>query len=101
VNNLAYDGSITLVAPPLVTVNPNSTNVTFAVTGAGNTLTLNLSWPADHIGWRLLEQTNPVTVGLVNNTNDWFVVTNATTTNQISMPINVTNGTAFFRLVYP
>jgi autotransporter-associated beta strand protein len=101
VNNLAYDGSITLVAPPLVTVNPNSTNVTFAVTGAGNTLTLNLSWPADHIGWRLLEQTNPVTVGLVNNTNDWFVVTNATTTNQISIPINVTNGTAFFRLVYP
>jgi hypothetical protein len=99
INHLAVDGSITLVAPPLVTVNPNATNLVFGLTGAGSTLTLHLSWPADHIGWRLLEQTNPVTVGLINNTNNWFEITNAASTNQISVP--VTNGTAFFRLVYP
>jgi fibronectin-binding autotransporter adhesin len=99
VNNLAVNGSITLVAPPLVTVNTNATNITFAVTGAGNTLTLHLSWPSDHTGWRLLEQTNPVTVGLINNTNNWFEITNAASTNQISVP--VTNGTSFFRMIYP
>ena len=51
-----------------------------------------LSWPADHTGWRLQMQTN----GLGTN---WLTVLNANYLNVLSLPM--TNGSAFFRLVYP
>ena len=54
------------------------------------------TWPDDHIGWRLQVQTNSSGAGLGTN---WFTVTNSSQTNQISLPM--TNGSAFFRLVYP
>jgi autotransporter-associated beta strand protein len=73
-------------------VSTNPTNITAAVSG-GN---LNLSWPADHTGWRLQAQTN--TTGLSTN---WGTVPGSTSVNSMSFPIDRANGSVFFRLVYP
>lgn len=81
-----------LVIPSPVATNP--TNITYASSG-GN---LTLSWPADHTGWRLETQTNSQAVGLSTN---WFTVSDSATTNQMIIPLNATNGSVFFRLVYP
>jgi len=70
------------------------TNIT--VTTTGNSL--NLSWPADHTGWRLQVQTNLLTRGLGTN---WVDVPNVMTTNQITVPITMTNGAVFYRMIYP
>jgi fibronectin-binding autotransporter adhesin len=95
INNLAVDGSLTLVAPVFVpTVNTNPTNITTSVSGGNLTLT----WPSDHTGWRLQTQTNSITAGLGTN---WLDVAGATATNQVVVPINSTNGSVFFRMVYP
>ena len=59
---------------------------------------LTFSWPTDHLGWRLVMQTNALGVGL--NTN-WVPVTGSATTNLIVMPINPAPGSTFFRLTYP
>jgi hypothetical protein len=59
---------------------------------------LQLSWPQDHLGWHLQIQTNSLNAGLGTN---WVNVPNSTTTNQIFIPINPTNGSVFLRLVYP
>lgn len=79
------------IAPP---VNASPTNIVFSVTG--NQLTL--SWPTDHIGWRLQAQTNSLSVGISTN---WANVNGSSATNQIVVPINITNGSVFYRLVYP
>jgi hypothetical protein len=70
------------------------TNLTSAVTGN----LLNLSWPADHTGWRLQVQTNSLAQGIGNN---WTDIPNTTTTNQITVPISATNSAVFYRMVYP
>lgn len=69
----------------------NPTNITATVSGEN----LNLSWPADHTGWRLLVQTNSLT-----GTN-WVTWPNSTTTNSVSIPINSAVPSMFFRMVYP
>jgi autotransporter-associated beta strand protein len=88
-NRLALNGSIAVAA--VVTVNPNSTNITASVSGG----ILTLSWPQDHTGWTLQAQTNAPGVGL-NST--WFDVTGSTSTNIVSFPISATNGSVFYRL---
>ena len=65
------------------------------VTGAGQ---IQLNWPVDHLGWRLETQTNSLYVGIGAN---WVTVPNSNLTNQFSRPINITNGSVFFRLTYP
>jgi Concanavalin A-like lectin/glucanases superfamily len=70
------------------------TNIVFSAAG-GN---LTLSWPLDHTGWRLQSQTNTLSVGI--NTN-WVTVAGSTATNQVIIPMNLTNGSVFYRLVYP
>jgi hypothetical protein len=57
-----------------------------------------LSWPVDHFGWHLETQTNPFGFGLGTN---WITVAGSQTTNVFSPPMNVGNGSAFFRLAYP
>lgn len=79
------------------TVNTSLTNLVFSVSGTN----LNLSWPTDHIGWRLLIQTNHLANGISRNTNDWGTVANSASTNQITVPMLPANPTEFFRLVYP
>jgi hypothetical protein len=62
---------------------------------------VNISWPADHLGWRLQSQTNLLSVGLKNNTNSWFDVPNSQSATNYSAPIVKTNPTVFYRLLYP
>jgi autotransporter-associated beta strand protein len=92
VNNLAVDGSIKLLAPALVTVATNPTNIT-AVAGGG---TLSLTWPGDHLGWTL--QTN--SVGLTS-TNSWFPYPGSASVTNVIISISPTQPSVFFRLVYP
>jgi autotransporter-associated beta strand protein len=92
VNNLSVNGSITLLAPPAVNTNP--TNITAAFNAGTGLLTL--SWPTDHIGWQLQAQTNSLTSGLGTN---WVNVSGSSTTNQVSVPLDPTKGTVFFRMV--
>ncbi|MGC9942825.1 MAG: fibronectin type III domain-containing protein [Verrucomicrobiota bacterium] len=91
-----YEGysEIDVFGVPTQLVATNPTNITFQA-GAGN---LTLRWPADHTGWRLQVQANDLTQGL---TTDWVDVAGATATNQISIPIDSTNGAVFYRLAYP
>ncbi|MGH7980115.1 MAG: LamG-like jellyroll fold domain-containing protein, partial [Limisphaerales bacterium] len=77
-----------------VTVNTNPTNIVFSVVNNQ----LNLSWPADHTGWQLQAQTNNLSVGISTN---WVNVSGTTSTNKVIIPINLTNGSVFYRLVYP
>ncbi len=79
--------------PTLVTAT-NPTNITLQVTA--NSLTL--SWPSDHLGWRLQVQTNNLTQGLGTN---WVDVLGATATNQLTIPINSASAGCFYRMVNP
>ena len=63
---------------------------------AGGMLTL--SWPADHVGWRLQVQTNSLATGLGTN---WVEVPGSTTTNSLTLPVDSGNGSVFYRLTYP
>jgi autotransporter-associated beta strand protein len=89
-STLGTDGTLRVVA----TTVPPQTNLNAQV--SGNQITL--SWPASNVGSRLQAQTNSVNVGLSNN---WVDVTGSTTNTQMVFPINLANGTVFFRLVYP
>jgi hypothetical protein len=79
------------VANPVAT---NPTNIVAVVSGSN----LNLSWPADHTGWRLETQTNSLSVGISTNWSTW---PGSAATNAVSVPISPANPTVFFRLVYP
>jgi hypothetical protein len=59
---------------------------------------LQFNWPTDHIGWKLQVQTNPLAAGL--NTN-WQTVFGSSATNQMNLPVTITNGSVFYRLLYP
>jgi autotransporter-associated beta strand protein len=87
------NGVLSVVA----TVNTNPTNITFTVSGN----VLQLSWPADHIGWRLLVQTNNLAAGISSNTNDWMTVPGSAGIDQINITMDPTKPTEFYRLVYP
>ena len=63
-------------------------------TGGGQ---VQLSWPMDHTGWQLQAQTNSTLAGLGTN---WVTMSGSAVTNQISVPVNNTNGSVFFRLIY-
>lgn len=92
-NKLALDGTIQV----LPGVNTNPTNIVASVNGS----TLTLSWPADHIGWRLLVQTNTLGAGLNPSSNAWTTVSGSALVNTNIIPINPANGAVFYRLVYP
>jgi hypothetical protein len=72
-----------------------------ALTNSVKNDSLKLAWPSDHTGWRLLVQTNNLAKGISLNTNDWLTVTGSAATNQVSIPLNATNASEFYRLVYP
>jgi hypothetical protein len=86
--------AVRLAVTAVVTVNTNSPMLTNSL--SGNTLTL--SWPADHLGWRLQAQTNSLNAGLGNNWSTW---PNSTNLTSIPIQLNPANPTVFFRLVYP
>lgn len=80
-----------------VTSLTNAINIAFT-TNAG---ALALSWPGDHVGWRLLMQTNNLNLGLSLNTNDWMTVPNSSVTNQLTITLNPLLPAEFYQLVYP
>jgi hypothetical protein len=104
----------TLPAPGYITWQTNYNATAFALSvvahTATNTVSTNLhvsalngtniflQWPGDHTGWTIQAQTNPVTVGLSTN---WATLPGSSLTNQIVMPIDKTNGSVFFRMIYP
>jgi autotransporter-associated beta strand protein len=76
----------------LSTVALNPVNVTASPSGN----MLELSWPADHTGWRV--ETNAVDI---TDPNFWFTFPGSTTTNDLVLPINPASSQVFFRLVFP
>jgi hypothetical protein len=84
-------GQVRLSVQPSVSLTPVSLNVQTAPNQ------LSLSWPADHIGWHLLIQTNS-TAGLGTN---WQVLSGTESTNQFFLPIDRAQGSVFLRLIYP
>ncbi len=89
-SQLAVNGTIKVVS--VVPTTP--TNITVSVSGGNMTL----SWPVNYTGWLLQVQTNTANVGLNNN---WSTYPGSTGVNSISIPINPTNPSVFFRLAYP
>jgi autotransporter-associated beta strand protein len=89
--NLLNTGSaIQLAVTAVVTVNTNPPVLTNSYSGG----TLTLSWPADHLGWRLVTQTN------LQSTN-WVTWPNSMNVTSIPIPVSPAVRTMFFRLVYP
>lgn len=79
----------TLAITSSVALNP--TNVTATLTGNA----LQLSWPYDHLGWRLQAQTNTLDGG------NWFDVPNSTLTNLMNLDVDPATGSVFYRLIFP
>jgi autotransporter-associated beta strand protein len=88
-SNLLVDGSVRVASAV-------AASVTLTSVASGNTL--DLSWPADQLGWRLEVQTNSLTVGI---NNDWFTVPGSTEVTEMSVPVVPGNPTVFYRLVFP
>lgn len=86
----AYGTNITLVS----LVSLVNTNANFPIGITYSNSNVYLTWPLDHVGWQLQAQTNSVSVGLSNN---WVNVTGSTTTNEFVFPMNLSNGTVFYR----
>ena len=84
--------SLQAAAVPLPSNQP--TNIVLQA-GAG---ILQLSWPQDHLGWRLQIQTNSASQGMGSN---WVTVPNSTNVMATSLGIHPTNGAVFLRLAYP
>jgi len=92
-NTLATDGTLRVVS-----ISPTTISLGPLTPCEPSSQCFTLSWPADHIGWRLQTQTNPVSVGLSTN---WLDVPNSTSTNQMTFTLDLAAGCVFFRLVYP
>jgi autotransporter-associated beta strand protein len=61
------------------------------------TNTLNISWPADHVGWTLQCQTNDLNTGLGTN---WVSVPDSADGTQFTVPLDAGNSSVFYRLIY-
>jgi hypothetical protein len=80
-----------------VSARPTSSVPTqLGVTATGNQFQLN--WPANHTGWLLQAQTNSIGIGLGTN---WSTIAGSMETNQITLPLNTSDGALFFRLMRP
>ena len=75
-------------------VSTQPTNLVWNTTGTA----LNLSWPTGYIGWRLQVQTNSLNSGLGTN---WLEVTGSRLTNNVALPVDPTQGSVFYRLIFP
>jgi len=64
-----------------------------------NVMFVDLNWPADHTGWKLQTQSNPLSVGLATN---WATVFGSPWVSSMTLSNLFTTGNAiFYRLVYP
>jgi len=97
---VSQDLSQTNVYTVAVLLQPSQTVPHLTNSVSGNSLVLN--WAADHLGYRLLVQTNNLNKGVSGNTNDWATVANSTSitaTNIAIIKAGVTN--EYYKLVYP
>ena len=78
-------------SPPLRCRPTQPTNILAQANGN----TLQLTWPQDHLGWRLQVQTNSLT------DNNWVTVPNSTNFNTAIIDVDPANGSVYFRFVYP
>jgi autotransporter-associated beta strand protein len=78
----------------LSVVQTTPTNLTWSVTGTN----LNFFWPQGCTGWRLQVQTNAPNAGLGTN---WVDVSGSSLTNNVVLPVDATQGSVFYRLVFP
>jgi autotransporter-associated beta strand protein len=83
-------GTGSLVVPAPFATNP--TNITFIVSGN----MLNLSWPADHLGW--LVQSNSVNLAVPA---DWHDIASTAAGTNYSIPIDASRPNVFYRLRKP
>ncbi len=89
--NIPGQVNLLVALPP-----PSLAPVALVAERAGQQITL--SWPSDHIGWRLQTQTNASNIGLSSN---WVDVAGSTQANRFTNAINLSNAAVFFRLLYP
>jgi len=95
----AQDGLTVMDYLVTITQQPNLTEPTLTdVQSAG---ALQLCWPPDHLGYRLLVQTNNLSRGISANPGDWGTVAGSTLTNLAVVPITAEQPNEFYRLVYP
>ena len=80
---------------PPVTATPLPSNQPTNITAQANGNSLQLSWPQDHLGWRLQVQTNGLAEG------NWVTVPDSTNTTSSIINVDPANGSVYFRLVYP
>ena len=92
-NNLAVDGSITVVS---IAASVNTNTFTLGAVVSGNNL--NLSWPPDRLGWKVQLQTNSLNTGL---NGSWVTIPATATVTNYTVNINPANPTVFIRMVYP
>jgi hypothetical protein len=64
------------------------------VTWGASAGSLNISWPSDHLGWRLLVQTNSLF-------GTWYYVPNSVNVTFMAIPIYTNVPSIFYRLTYP
>jgi hypothetical protein len=57
---------------------------------------IQFNWDSDHTGWRLMMNTNDLT-----DPNAWFPVPDSANTNQLGLPVDMTQAEVFYRLIYP
>jgi polygalacturonase len=84
--------SLPVTAIPLPSNQP--TNITMQAHGTD----LQVTWPQDHLGWRLQMQTNNPGEGIGTN---WVTVPNSTNVNSMNITPDPAYGSVFLRLVYP
>ena len=95
---LLYDGgSVLTTAPANITVTNGVSTIPTNILATVNGTKLILSWPADHAGWTLQVQTNPLSAGLGTN---WVDVPGSVSANAATNNISPTNGSVFYRLKY-
>jgi hypothetical protein len=87
-----YECKVYGTSVPTIALNP--THLTAVLTGN----VLKLSWPADHLGWRLEVQTNTLATGLSTN---WVTLPGCDRVTSTNILIHPANGAVLYRMAYP
>jgi hypothetical protein len=96
---VSQDLSQTNVYTVNVLLQPSQTPPNLTSSVSGNTLTL--TWPADHLGYRLLVQTNNLAQGVSSNPGDWGSAPGSTSMMTTNLPVVNATLDEYYRLVYP
>jgi hypothetical protein len=93
ISNLRTNGILRVASIPTT-----PTNVVQNITVNPSNVVIDLSWPAEYIGWQLQQQQNPLNVGLSTN---WTAINGSGLTNQVSLTNSRSPICVFYRLVLP